>query len=612
VTAEGLVFGWSYDPNVPYWANDVKLYFDGPAESGLSPILVTAGDWRHDIGAHAFSYPLPAQYRDGKQHTVYAYRTTGASANQPGRTGAPPTTGRDPTGASDTLLAGSPLYFTFGTSAIPGTSTPPPPDNVTPQDTISDAQNGVAGQAPGGRLDSISTAGIVYGWSYDPDQAYWQNNVELYFDGPAGSGVAPVTIKADAKDRHAGLHGFRYLIPDQYRNAVAHTVYAYGLDLNDATGGSRTLLAGSPKSFTLGIAPTPTPVPSPTPTPAVPPTSTPTGSLCSIAPADGQDAIAAAIRACPNGSTVLFPSNQTYHQTDKIMVTGRKNLTIDGNGSTFVKTSPSASGAVKPNWWLENDTSLVIKNMTVRGSFIPPSTRGIIPGNQYEHGFTVASGVGITIQDVAVFRVYGEFVTVQPSCAPTSCSIQDPPARNVRVLRLVGDYAARQCIAPISVVGFWLEDSKLSNCWQHGVDAEIDYPEEILQDLHFLRNEVSNHWGSAFAVPVKGNPGNVRNIEIRNNRVLTAPDVCLPAIWVTYPDNNVGNASMLQGIVVADNQLKTIYEGVKLQDVASGSVTGNRIEITVSPNLCGPPRGQPVVLVNSPNVVVSGNTGVGY
>src|SRR4051812_2963524 len=136
------------------------------------------------------------------------------------------------------------------------------------------------------------------------------------------------------------------------------------------------------------------------------------GSVCSISPADGQAAISAAIRGCPNGSTVLFPLNQAYHQTDKIVVQGRRNLVIDGNGSSFIKTSPARDGVWAPQWHLTGDTNLVLTNMSVRGAYVPTSPRGIIPGNQFEPGIRISGSDSITIRDLNVSNVFGEFVLV--------------------------------------------------------------------------------------------------------------------------------------------------------------------------------------------------------
>jgi hypothetical protein len=360
-------------------------------------------------------------------------------------------------------------------------------------------------------------------------------------------------------------------------------------------------------------APPPEPPPEPPtepppepPTEPPPPPPAPSRPICAIAPADGQDAITAAIGSCPSGSTVTFPLNATYHITDKIVVAGRSDLVIDGNGSTFIKTSPSEDGAGRPNWHLLENTGLTLRNMVIRGSFVPSGNRQIIPGNQFEHGVNVAGGSGITIQDVEIYNVFGDFVTAQ-----TSGDASAPVARNVRVERFVGEHAARQGVSAIGVIGFWLTDSQLTDSWQTGIDMEIDAPGQKLRDIHILRNTITGTNFSPITVPMKGNPGDVGDIEIRGNIVTKPADTCFPSVLITYPPNNIGNSTMLSGIVIEDNQLMTLHNGVSISDVASGSVRNNRIENTAG-GLCAPPAPMPVSLSNSPNVLVSGNTAVGY
>ena len=355
--------------------------------------------------------------------------------------------------------------------------------------------------------------------------------------------------------------------------------------------------------------PAPPPVPPPPP-PAPPPPPPPPGLVCSISPADNQASITAAIGSCANGSTVRFPLNGIYHQTDRIVVQGRRDLVIDGNGSTFIKTSPTLNGVWAPQWHLTADTNLVLTNMIIRGAFVPTPTRGIIPGNQFEPGVRVSGSEGITIRDMEFHNVFGEFVLVLSNY---EIGAGQATSRNVRVERVVGTSAARQCIAGSGVVGFWVIDSKLTDCHQTAIDIEIDIPNTKIQDVHILRNTITDFFLTAITVPIKGNPGDVRDIEIRGNITLKASDTCFPAVLITYATNNVGNPTMLDGIVIEDNQVKALHHGIQVEDVNSGSVRNNRIEnVANPPGLCEPPARTAVKLINSPNVVVSGNTALGY
>lgn len=99
------VAGWSQDEDTPAQANDVHLYFDGPAGQGHG-IAIKAGNSRQDlctaIGScdHGFSLRTPASLLDGKEHPVFAY-------------------GIDTGGPNNALLAGSPKTFRCDVPALP-------------------------------------------------------------------------------------------------------------------------------------------------------------------------------------------------------------------------------------------------------------------------------------------------------------------------------------------------------------------------------------------------------------------------------------------------------------------------------------------------------------
>jgi hypothetical protein len=380
-----------------------------------------------------------------------------------------------------------------------------------------------------------------------------------------------------------------------------------------------TTTAPPPTTTTPTAPPTPTTTaPPPTTTTTAPPaptttTTTTVPGVCNINPADGQSAISAAIRACADGSTVRFPAGRTYNQTDEINVVGRKNLVIDGNGSTFISSAPNDPWATiyhaRPNWQIVEGTNVTLTNMTIRGN-LPKGPRGILPGNQYNSGVMIYGGNGINITDISVYSVFGEFVVSNPSGFYYGGGALDGQVpTNVTISRLRGQSAARQCVSATAAQGFWLQDSELSDCYQNGVDLEPDVAGERVRDAHILRNTISGYYFSAITVPTAYQAGDVDGVEIRGNKTTSTSDTCYPAVLVGGVQDN---ANALYNVVVADNTLRTLYEGVKHTHVASGSVTGNDVTITVSPNYCGPPTASPVRLINSSNVVVHSNTTTGY
>ena len=363
-------------------------------------------------------------------------------------------------------------------------------------------------------------------------------------------------------------------------------------------------------------ATTTTTAPPATTTTTAPPATTTTTTVpgvCDINPADGQAAITAAVKGCADGSTVRFPAGRTYYQSDEINVVGRKNLVIDGNGSTFISSAPNeAWGTIyqaRPNWQIVEGTNVTLKNMTIRGN-LPKGPRGILPGNQYNSGVMIYGGNGINVTDVSVYSVFGEFVVSNPSGFYYGGGALDGQVpTNVRITRLRGESAARQCVSATAAQGFWLEDSNLSDCYQNGVDLEPDVAGEIVRDAHILRNTITGYYFSAITVPTAYQAGDVDGVEIRGNKTTSTSDTCYPAVLIGGVQENT---NPIYNVVVADNTLRTLYEGVKEFHVGSGSVTGNDITITVSPNYCGPPTASPVRLINSSSVAVDSNTTTGY
>lgn len=83
--------GWSQDLDTPTSANDVHLYFDGPAgDANATSVSLTANQYREDLCAavgsceHAFEVASPLSLHDGQEHEVYAYGidTSGGANSQ--------------------------------------------------------------------------------------------------------------------------------------------------------------------------------------------------------------------------------------------------------------------------------------------------------------------------------------------------------------------------------------------------------------------------------------------------------------------------------------------------------------------------------------------------
>ena len=108
---------------------------------------------------------------------------------------------------------------------------------------------------PIGTFDGLKADGVtLYGWSYDSNSSTVSNPVQIFINGPIGTGtlISSATTNILRTDINlsfniTGNHGFEVLVPAQYRDSLAHSYYVYGIDINDST--KSILLTGSPKTF---------------------------------------------------------------------------------------------------------------------------------------------------------------------------------------------------------------------------------------------------------------------------------------------------------------------------------------------------------------------------
>ena len=103
-----------------------------------------------------------------------------------------------------------------------------------------------------GGLERVDASGTATGWAVDLDALGTSIFVQLYVDGPAGTGTFVGSLLANIyRSDVAGAHGFSFAIPAPYRDGRAHKLYVYGIDLSGLAG-QNLLLSGSGLTFTLG------------------------------------------------------------------------------------------------------------------------------------------------------------------------------------------------------------------------------------------------------------------------------------------------------------------------------------------------------------------------
>lgn len=306
-----------------------------------------------------------------------------------------------------------------------------------------------------------------------------------------------------------------------------------------------------------------------------------TKTLCRIMPDDGEMAIMAAIASCPNGTaanptTIRFPPRSLYHANHRILISGRSNIVIDGNGSTFTTTAHLRSSGIEGNWILLKDHNLTLEDMTAIGAFRLPAPRSLATlspvDSEADMNFGVYGGDNISLLNLTGRHPWGDNVAAEDSTYIDKLS--DSYVNKLTVERGTFSSAARMCFAPTSGTNILFESNSCSDSWYGGVDAEIDNVKQPLDGVRVLHNTFNGFGQFGVAIPVAGI--NTTHIEIRGNSFITATD---PAYNVCWPIIRVGfyplNPATFTDVVTDGNSMPDHGTGISYDHVNGGEIKGN-------------------------------------
>ncbi len=212
-----IIGGWAFDPDESSKSIVVEIYANGPQGIGTRIFSGATTGLRPDVNAqygitgnHGFTISTPQSLKDGNTHEIWVYA-------------------QDSTTNVNTL---------FDNRKFLNTASCVPPTN----------------HAPTGVLD-VANCEIIGGWSVDMDTPNTPGLVDLYYDGPAGSGTFLATVPANtlrpdvnAQFGITGNHGFTFSTPAVLKNTQSHTIYAYAID-TDPSHSLNFHLINSPKTI---------------------------------------------------------------------------------------------------------------------------------------------------------------------------------------------------------------------------------------------------------------------------------------------------------------------------------------------------------------------------
>jgi hypothetical protein len=311
----------------------------------------------------------------------------------------------------------------------------------------------------------------------------------------------------------------------------------------------------------------------------------------SIDAGGGQDVTAALtsfFATVPAGATVRFPAGGRYRIDGVLFITGRHDVTIEGNGSTLVAPT-DGTGTPVPRYnfrarWprmrahldIEMSTGVTVRDLTVQG----PNPAGTFKaGLEGQAGFVVSASSNVTLDHVTARATYGDGVYVIGH------------STGVKVQSCTLDHNGRQGVAIVDGVDVTVQQCTIESPGRSAVDLEP--ARGAARSVHVQDNQVSN--AQNFLLAASGAGSNVGDVWLERNHVTGGRGVSVFA----------GQKRFLRsGIHVLDNVGEGTSRGyqdalLRFERFDGIEIKGNRQAVAKGVT--------PIVLLDSCNPDVSGN-----
>ncbi len=283
-------------------------------------------------------------------------------------------------------------------------------------------------------------------------------------------------------------------------------------------------------------APTPQPTPDPTPTPTDPPTvsrpfdapvTTDTfrvpSSIDATGGTDASGALNAFIKSVPNGSVVSFPATGIYRLNQGLLLAGRNNVVLDGNGAQLrIRGSGSDEGLSA--FLLRGSRHIAIRDFRVVGA--DPNWPANSGENAHVLGLSGWYGGGpsayVEMANVRASHIFGDGVYLEGrNSSPYE------PSHHVWVHHNTFDYMGRNAVSLINATTVLIEDNTFDHVSYHVLDIEPNFAAQVVKEVTFRQNDVGSYahrrnllgfFVSDVAIG-SGVGSTVAGITIANNRV---------------------------------------------------------------------------------------------
>ena len=310
--------------------------------------------------------------------------------------------------------------------------------------------------------------------------------------------------------------------------------------------------------------------------------------------------IMAWLATVPDGNTAQFAPGRCYGQDGTIIVSGRRDLVIDGRGSEFRALTPG--GSSRANWRFSGGANLSVQNVAVRGT----NPEGLYDhAVEWQHGYAVEGVQGMMLANVQARETWGDGVYLGHATYSPACGDDASSARNVLITGVTLERVGRQGVAVVDAENVTVRDSTIGPVALSNVDIETDDDCEIARDVMITRNQFgANAWGVVASVGFGAEP-QVGDVTVTDNTQSVATTGCLAPVRILSPVVPEGQPRVYRsGYTFRGNRLLGARNGFEFRGVRNVDVSSNSAALPPTVG-CGTRAG--VLLVDSHTVSISSN-----
>jgi hypothetical protein len=206
---------------------------------------------------------------------------------------------------------------------------------------------------------------------------------------------------------------------------------------------------------------------------------------------DASEALNAWTSTLPDGSVISFDEGATYRLDVGLLLEGRTNIVLEGNGATL-RLAGGGNDEAASAFLLRGSNHVAIHDFTVVGN--NPNTTTIYEGDETAHVLSLSGWYGgppssfVEISDVTASHIYGDGAYLEGrNVAPHE------PSHDVWIHDNDWSYIGRNAISSINVTDLLVEDNHFDRIGGAAWDIEPNFAEQVVLRNTFRNNRVGSY-----------------------------------------------------------------------------------------------------------------------